>query len=152
MSRILSVAVVWRCSLEKMFLKISFLIKVQVATLSKKKRLWQRFYPVNFVEFLRIPFYSCMFWGKRYDAICSESILPETIVFTDESKQFQSHHWRCSIKNASLKNFAIFTRKHLRWSLFKKRIQHRCFPVNIAKFLRTPSLENMCERLFLDFF
>ena len=56
MSRILSVAVVWRCSLEKMFLKISFLIKVQVATLSKKKRLWQRFYPVNFVEFLRIPF------------------------------------------------------------------------------------------------
>ena len=68
MSRILSVAVAWRCSLEKMFLKISqnlqentsarvsFLIKVQVATLSKKKRLWQRFYPVNFVEFLRIPF------------------------------------------------------------------------------------------------
>ena len=49
MSRILSVAVVWRCSLEKIFLKISqnlqentsarvsFLIKVQVATLSKKK-------------------------------------------------------------------------------------------------------------------
>ena len=49
MSRILSVAVAWRCSLEKMFLKISqnlqentsarvsFLIKVQVATLSKKK-------------------------------------------------------------------------------------------------------------------
>ena len=68
MSRILSVPVVWRCSLEKMFLKISqnlqentsarisFLIKVQVATLSKK-RLWQRFYPVNFVEFLRMPFF-----------------------------------------------------------------------------------------------
>ena len=32
-----------------------------------------------------------------------------------------------------LKNFAIFTGKHLCWSL-----QHRCFPVNIAKFLRTP--------------
>ena len=51
MNRILSVAVAWRCSLEKMFSKISqnlqentsarvsFLIKVQVATLSKKKTL-----------------------------------------------------------------------------------------------------------------
>ena len=45
-----------------------------------------------------------------------------------------------------LKYFAIFTRKHLRWSLSifdkftenstKKRLRHRCFPVNIAKFLR----------------
>ena len=47
------------------------------------------------------------------------------------------------------KNFATFTGKHLCWSLFhkvagfqacnftKKSLQHRCFPVNIAKFLRT---------------
>ena len=28
-----------------------------------------------------------------------------------------------------------------------KRLQHRCFPVNIAKFLRTPILKNICERL-----
>ena len=37
-----------------------------------------------------------------------------------------------------LKNFAIFTRKHLCWSLLnfiKKRLQHKCFPVNIAKLL-----------------
>ena len=31
----------------------------------------------------------------------------------------------------------------------KKRLQHRCFPVNIAKFLRTPSLKNICKRLRL---
>ena len=30
-----------------------------------------------------------------------------------------------------LKNFAIFTGKHLSWS------QHKCFPVNIPKYLRT---------------
>ena len=46
-----------------------------------------------------------------------------------------------------LKNFTIFTGKQLCWSLFliklkasffiKKRLQHRCLPVNIAKFLRT---------------
>ena len=34
---------------------------------------------------------------------------------------------------AVLKNFAIFTGKH---SFYKKRLQHKCFPVNIAKFLR----------------
>ena len=50
-----------------------------------------------------------------------------------------------------LKSFAIFTVKYMCLSLFlikfqawrfvfffKKRLQHRCFPVNIAKSLRTP--------------
>ena len=47
----------------------------------------------------------------------------------------------------ALKNFVMFTRKHLCWSLLelklkgcnfiKRRLQHRCFPGNIAKFLRT---------------
>ena len=47
-------------------------------------------------------------------------------------------------------------RKHLRWSLFqikrdyiKNRLQHRCFPLNVAKFLRTPMLKSICERLLL---
>ena len=60
-----------------------------------------------------------------------------------------SHH-SCSIEKAVLKIFAIFTGKHLCWSLLlidlqasrpatflKKGLQHRPFPVNIAKFLRT---------------
>ena len=52
-------------------------------------------------------------------------------------------------KKAVFKFFAKFTGKHLCWSLFllklqaqahnfiKKILQHRCFPVNIVKFLRT---------------
>ena len=41
-----------------------------------------------------------------------------------------------------IKKFAIFTGKHLCWRLFlinfvKRRLQHRCFAVNISKFLRT---------------
>ena len=32
----------------------------------------------------------------------------------------------------------------------KKRHQHRRFPMKFAKFLRTPILNNICERLFLD--
>ena len=65
-------------------------------------------------------------------------------------------------KKAVLKNFAIFTGKHLCWNLFfnknaglqgpsfiKKRLEHRCFFANIEKFLRTPILKNICERLLL---
>ena len=61
-------------------------------------------------------------------------------------------------KTGVLKNFAIFTGKNLCWSLFlikfqdwrptflfKKRLQRRCFSVNIAKFLRTAFLLKTCS-------
>ena len=64
-----------------------------------------------------------------------------------------------------LKNFAIFTEKHVRVSLFlikeacnfiKNRFQYKCFPVYIAKFLRTTfSITNLrwlflhCTALFI---
>ena len=32
-------------------------------------------------------------------------------------------------------------------SFIKKRLQHSCFPLNIAKFLRTPTLKNIYKRL-----
>ena len=35
-------------------------------------------------------------------------------------------------------------------NFIKKRLQHRCFPVNIAKFLK-PILKNIYERLLLPF-
>ena len=62
-------------------------------------------------------------------------------------------------KKAAPKNFIIFTEEHLFWSLFliktcnfiNKRLQHRCFPVNIAKLLRLPILKNICKRLLLLF-
>ena len=50
------------------------------------------------------------------------------------------------MKQENFKNFAIFTGQYIRWSLFliklqvcnfvKKRLQHRSFPVNFAKFVR----------------
>ena len=36
-------------------------------------------------------------------------------------------------------------------TLLKKRLWHRCFPVNFAKFLRTPFLQNTSGRLLLSF-
>ena len=54
---------------------------------------------------------------------------------------------RCSVKKGALKNSTKFTGKHLCQTLFlnkvaglipaalwKKRLWHRCFPVNIKKF------------------
>ena len=77
------------------------------------------------------------------------------------NKVSEKYNKKVFYKKAVLKYFAIFTGKYLCWSLFfnkyaglqfcnfiKKRLQHRCFPVNIAKFLRTPVSKNICERLF----
>ena len=67
-------------------------------------------------------------------------------------------------KETVLKNFAIFKGRHLCWSLFfnkvgglqacnfiKKRLQHSCFPVKIAKFLKTPILKNIYKWVLLSF-
>ena len=58
-----------------------------------------------------------------------------------------------------LKNFVIFTGKHLCWRLFliklqackfiEKRLQHWCFPLHVKKFLRTPILKSISLRLLL---
>ena len=41
------------------------------------------------------------------------------------------------MKNAVLKIFAIFTGKLQSCNFIKNPLQYRCFPLNIAKFLRT---------------
>ena len=61
-----------------------------------------------------------------------------------------------------LKNFVIFTEKHLCLSLFlmklqtcrfiEKNLQHWCFPLHVSKYLRTPILKNISERLLLIIF
>ena len=75
----------------------------------------------------------------------------------------RSSHQSCSIEKAVLKNFSIFTGKHLCWSLLlrlacfkscnflEKGLLHRSLPVNIAKFLRTLILMKICEQLLLPF-
>ena len=42
------------------------------------------------------------------------------------------------------KNFAIFTAKLQTRNHIKQRLQHKCFSLNIANFLRTPILKNTC--------
>ena len=75
----------------------------------------------------------------------------------------RSNHRRFSIKKAVLKYFAISTRNTCDGSFqkltglkacnfMKKRPQHRCFHVNIAKSLRLRILKNICKRLLFDSF
>ena len=79
-------------------------------------------------------------------------------------KTFQKQPREMFYKKVVLTNFAKFTGKHLSHSfffnkvaglspatLFKKRLRHRCFPMNFAKFLRTPFLQNISGRLLLIF-
>ena len=74
----------------------------------------------------------------------------------------RSSHRRCSLKKGVPKNFAKFTGKHLYQSFFfnkvaglrpatlsEKRLWRRCFPVNIAKLLKTLFLQNTSGRLLL---
>ena len=70
-------------------------------------------------------------------------VIGKNVTLFDSWKCVRSSHQSCSIKKAVLKNSAIFTEKHLCRSqqtgkFIKNRLQHRRFPVNIAKFLRTP--------------
>ena len=77
---------------------------------------------------------------------------------------FRSNHKRCSMKKDFRRNFTKFTGKHPCQGLFfnkvaglkpasllKKRLWHRCFPVNFAKFLKTFYLQNTSGRLLLCF-
>ena len=76
------------------------------------------------------------------------------LIFNGMCSQGKSSLWQMFYKIAVLKNFAIFSEKHHRktpgvsflincrseaFNFIKKRLlQYRCFPVNLAKFSRTP--------------
>ena len=72
-------------------------------------------------------------------------------------KSARSSHRGCSVRKGVLRIFAKFTGKYMRQSLFfnkvaglrpatlsKKKLWHRFFLVNFAKFLRTPFLRGDC--------
>ena len=65
-------------------------------------------------------------------------------------KRCRSSRSQMFFKIDVLKNFAIFTGKHLCWSLFLIKLQaFKCFPVNIAKFLRSSFfIENLLLQMF----
>ena len=77
------------------------------------------------------------------------------------TKTWEAATWRVLRKKLFLK-ISQYSREN--WShflinfqtfflqLFKNRLQHNCFPVNIAIFSRIHILKNICERLLLKFY
>ena len=64
---------------------------------------------------------------------------------------FRSSHQKCSIKKADLINSAIFTRKHLRWSLFLIKLQAFSEWILLTLFSTNPHfLERFPKLLFWD--
>ena len=136
-----------------------------------KNRLWHRCFPVNFAKFLRIsflqdtsdrlivhehkPFASIQlnknFWFTELKLHGFHQVKITYVLFQRKRHSSAVVH-SCSssrsqmfFKIGVLKIFAIFTGKHLRYSLFLIKFKDlketsRCFNVNIAKFLRTAFL------------
>ena len=78
-------------------------------------------------------------------------------------KEWLGRQQRCSMQEDVLRNFTKFTAKHMCQSLsfnkvagqrsatlLKKKLWHRHFPVNFAKFLRTPFMQNTSGRVLLE--
>ena len=66
----------------------------------------------------------------------------------------RSSHQRRSFKKGVLRNFTKLCQSLFfvpeTCNFIKKRLWHRSFPVNFAKFLRTPFLQNTSGRLLLQ--
>ena len=69
-----------------------------------------------------------------------------------KSPNFQGSHSEVFCKKGILKNFAKFMGKRLQpTTLFKKRLQLNCFPVNFAKFSRRTYFIEQLLWLLLNF-
>ena len=89
---------------------------------------------------------------RKKRKICKNNTTTATKTETDNKTNTCSYR-RCLVKISVLKNFTKFTGKHLCRSLFFNKvagIRHRCFPVNFAKFVRTPFLQNTSGLLLLN--
>ena len=105
---------------------------------------------------------------RQAKGICTASIRKLDELFSESQEALLSvfHHQKqppeVLCKKRCSEKFRKFTGKHLCKSLFfnkvaclkpttllKRRLWHRCFPVNFAKFLRTPFLKNTSGRLLL---
>ena len=82
-------------------------------------------------------------WTRTY-----RDIFKFALVYLLEEKMDRFHR-RCSIKKPFRKNFEYLQELlKLFCNFIKKRLQHRCFPVNIGKFLRTPILNTSAYGCF----
>ena len=93
------------------------------------------------------------YWKHNFYRLCVRNPASGLLQIGQKSEKWQWRHdfptWRQQDLCQSLfLNKATGLRPA---TLLKKKLWHRCFPVNFAKFLRTLFLQNTPGRLFLEF-
>ena len=114
-------------------------------------------YQINLLQFCSYDFLSrtCLY---HYSFVIFEEIKifnhfnASCIFFLDRERNhslFCEVWYNCS-KVKKINCFKFNNKKNLKACNFiKKRLQHKCFPVSILKFLGTPIRKNICRRLLL---
>ena len=75
--------------------------------------------------------------------------------FSKVASFYRSNHQRCSVKEGVLRKVfsdlcqRLYFNKVCSSKAVKKRLWHKCLPFNLAKFLRTPLLQNTSRWLLL---
>ena len=101
------------------------------------KTFWKRLEDV-WLRQICWPWRRCLedvFWRRRLKTSSSRRM------FAGSVPPIQKQPYAYVLQKRCFQNYAIFIGKRLCWNLFlinfiKKRLQHRCFPMNIAKLLR----------------
>ena len=123
-----------------------------------KKRLWHRFFPVNFAQFLRTPLFT---EHLRWLLLALGYFRGNHVFWWKASSERQLHN--SEFNKASIMcllfwviiflmsycNIFVYADQRPA-TLLKKRLWHKCFPVNFARFLRTPFLQSTSGRLLLS--
>ena len=91
-------------------------------------------------------------WERTFKRLHNWALYQKDCFFLGSSKEVQKEPPEVLYKKRALKNSTIFAEKHLCQSpcnFIKKRLQPRCFPVNIVDILRATFLQNNSSRLLL---
>ena len=115
----------------------NYLCNVSQKFLIKIKSTWTRKIPDNPADFT-VPWKDCQ--KHPPEVLHKKQLFLKILQYPQETSV--SVQQKCCRNVADLQTC----------NFIKKRPQHRCFPVNIAKFLILPILKNICKRLFCNFF
>ena len=99
-----------------------------------------------------------VFSQEFWEILKNDCIIEYHLATASNVHHFRSLHRSCSMKKATLTNFAIFAGKHLCWSLilmpeglqlYLKGTQTHMFSCEYCQNFKNPILRNICERLLL---
>ena len=132
------------------FLRCQLLWHLTNCKIWKKKYCWrlsilnsQAFIPL---EQLRSPIYSNICFYFECEFISCSKYWHFTCFFMLSNLRIRVKNKISSHQRRSMKKLLLNVSQYSQ----KKILHHRCFPVNIPKFLRTPILKSICEWLPLN--